>query len=56
MKMQNTFNNNTYKQPISDRALKRGTSLIVIACVLLLLTIAILCISLASGQISIFEQ
>jgi len=50
------LNNNTYKQPINERTLNWTVWLIVIACVLLLLTIAILSISLPNSHISLFEH
>jgi len=50
------FNINTNKQPVNERTLTRVVSLIVIACVLLLLTIGFICISLAGWNISLFEN
>lgn len=52
----NIFNNNTYKQPLNKRTLKLAVLLIVIACTLLLSTIALLCILLPDSHISIFAH
>jgi hypothetical protein len=54
--MKDIFNNNTYKQPIPARKLTWASSLIVIACVLLLVTLAILCIALPNSQVSLFNN
>jgi type IV secretory pathway component VirB8 len=52
----NAFDNNSYKQPISKRTLTWVVALIVIACVLLLVTIAILCVVLPNSHINIFSN
>lgn len=44
------------KQPNNERTLTLTVSLIVIACVLLLLTIGILAVSLVNGHISLFDH
>lgn len=52
----NIFDNNMYNQPIDKRPLKWAVPLIVIACVLLFLTLAILCILLPDSHVSIFAH